>query len=217
MQIKKITLVLLVCIATFITNVFGNIANAQNADDNNTTPLTSTIARQNTENNQENFSSEYRYSFIGDSLFVGAKPYFDNFLPNSSTNAKIGRQLATGVQIAQNYLDNGSLAETVVIALGTNGYFDEQNINNMLRILGTQRTIIWINNYCPELEWQDYNNQYLKNIEAVYNNFKIVDWNSYAKNNPYLIEKDNIHPTYEGYRHYAGLILQKIKEVEQNN
>ena len=114
--------------------------------------------------------------------------------------------------------EQGRLGNLVVIALGTNGPIAgaeryEVQTRQLLEYLGPNRHIFWVNVYCPELKWQNTNNEYINKIAAEHSNVKVVDWYSLISQHPEWLVEDGIHPNNEGTAQYAKLIHDRMVQV----
>ena len=82
-------------------------------------------------------------------------------------------------------------------------------------MIGSDKSIFWVNVYAPGVEWEASNNQYLKELAKKHSNITLIDWNSYISQHTDLLEEDGIHPMESGADAYAHLIQEKINEVMQ--
>jgi hypothetical protein len=62
-------------------------------------------------------------TIIGDSITVGASKYIKYYIPNVVIDAKVGRKFQEAMDRVIDLESKGLLKDTVIIALGTNGYF----------------------------------------------------------------------------------------------
>ena len=56
-----------------------------------------------------------------------------NIYPNITIDAKIGRQVSQAVQLAPNYASFNEPNKAVIIQLGTNGFFTNDQIDSLLK------------------------------------------------------------------------------------
>ena len=108
--------------------------------------------------------------------------------------------------------------KNVVIALGTNGPIAgyekyEVQTRALLEYLGPDRNIFWVNVYCPELSWQQTNNDYLANMVKDHPNVTIVDWYGLISQHTDWLGGDGIHPNDEGTAAYAKLIHDTMEKT----
>lgn len=150
---------------------------------------------------------------IGDSVMLGSAMEIKNVLPDCYIDAKTSRYVGAGLGIAQSMEASQKLGNIVLIALGTNGPLDgqyEEQTQNLLKYLGPNRRIFWVNVYCPNTGWQDSNNAYLEKIAKQYPNVTLIDWCGLISKHPEWLVEDGIHPNDEGTKQYAKLIQQSM-------
>lgn len=152
-------------------------------------------------------------TLVGDSVALGAKPRFEYLIGDAYVDCKVSRQFHTGVNIIENLYANGLLKDIVVIALGSNGPFTQ---NDMERIYACckGKKLLFVNCVVPEAIEKSSNEKiqnFVKNNKDVY----LVDWYAFAKNKPEIFYKDKTHPIPEGASMYADLIAKKIIELKK--
>lgn len=152
---------------------------------------------------------------IGDSVMLSAYTNIQAVYPDSIVDAAVSRQIYQAQDVLRWYQSQGNIHNTVVISLGTNGVLDENNVEQVLEMIGSDKSIFWINIYAPGVEWEASNNEYLQELAKKHSNITIVDWNSYISQHTDLLEADGIHPMEPGADAYAHLIQEKINEVMQ--
>lgn len=159
--------------------------------------------------------SDKRLFCIGDSVMLSAYTNIQAVYPDSIVDAAVSRQIYQAQDILRWYQSQGNIHNTVVISLGTNGVLDENNVEQVLEMIGSDKSIFWVNIYAPGVEWEASNNEYLQELAKKHSNITIVDWNSYISQHTDLLEADGIHPMEPGADAYAHLIQEKINEVMQ--
>ena len=152
---------------------------------------------------------------IGDSVMLSAYTNIQAVYPDSIVDAAVSRQIYQAQDVLRWYQSQGNIHNTVVISLGTNGVLDENNVEQVLEMIGSDKSIFWVNIYAPGVEWEASNNEYLQELAKKHSNITIVDWNSYISQHTDLLEADGIHPMEPGADAYAYLIQEKINEVMQ--
>lgn len=152
---------------------------------------------------------------IGDSVMLSAYTNIQAVYPDSIVDAAVSRQIYQAQDVLRWYQSQGNIHNTVVISLGTNGVLDENNVEQVLEMIGSDKSIFWVNIYAPGVEWETSNNEYLQELAKKHSNITIVDWNSYISQHTDLLEADGIHPMEPGADAYAHLIQEKINEVMQ--
>lgn len=126
---------------------------------------------------------------MGDSVMLSASDQIMNVLPSATINAK------------------------VVAGLGTNGILYDFAVEELIALIGEERSIFFINAYCPTLEWEQDNNAYLTTLVQKHANVTIIDWYSLASQHPEWFFSDSTHPNEEGSKAYAELIRSSLKVV----
>ena len=150
---------------------------------------------------------------IGDSVMLGSAMEIKKVLPGCYIDAKVSRYVGDALPIAQRMNENNQLGKIVLISLGTNGPLDgqyQEQTDKLMKYLGNDRKIFWVNCYCPSTGWQESNNQYLKILAQTHPNLVIIDWASLIKQHPEWLTGDKIHPNDQGTVQYAKLIHDTI-------
>ncbi len=101
---------------------------------------------------------------IGDSVMLSAYTNIQAVYPDSIVDAAVSRQIYQAQDILRWYQSQGNIHNTVVISLGTNGVLDENNVEQVLEMIGSDKSIFWVNIYAPGVEWDFSNNEYLQEL-----------------------------------------------------
>lgn len=152
---------------------------------------------------------------IGDSVMLGAAHQLQKVLPDCFIDAEVSRYVGGGIDAARQMMQLGQLGSTVVVALGTNGPIAgaeryEAQTRELLRLLGPNRHIFWVNVYGPHLTWQDTNNAYIEQIAATHPNVTIIDWYGLISQHKEWLVSDGIHPNDDGTAAYANLVHDTV-------
>ncbi len=99
---------------------------------------------------------------VGDSVLADASATLQGIFPNMYVDAKVGRQVKEAIPVLQSLAQMGKLSDTVLISEGTNGPFTEDEMQQIMTILGDKRKVYWINVHVPTRRWQDQVNDDLK-------------------------------------------------------
>ena len=154
-------------------------------------------------------------TIIGDSVTLDAAPDLKAKFNNSVTiNAKQSRHIGDELDWVKKQRKHHHLGRTVVISLGTNGELYEKAVKALLKVLGPNRSVFWVNVYGPELDWTRANNDYLNQLAAATPNLTIIDWNSTLSAHPEWLWEDGIHPNPDGSKAYADQIYNAIEQVQ---
>ena len=185
------------------------------------------IIQQQQENNEANKSPEPSAPAavnldgivcIGDSVMLGSSSDLYEQLPNAYIDAETCRYVGGGAEVAESLVEQNLMSDIVVVSLGTNGPIAGQEryevqSRQLLNALGPNRQVFWVNVYCPELTWQDTNNEYIQQVAAEHPNVSVVDWYGLISQHPEWLTEDGIHPDTEGAKQYAMLVHDTIVHV----
>lgn len=150
---------------------------------------------------------ERSITVIGDSVFLGAAPSYQKLEKNAVVNAKISRQVYHGLDVAKKLEKKGKLGNTVLIALGTNGKFNEVTGQELIDYLGTERTIYWITAYGKKLSWQKEVNHTIAKLAQKNPNVHLIPWAKEAKKHPDWFYQDGTHLNTKGQKGFAEFIV----------
>lgn len=158
------------------------------------------------------FCRELPVTFIGDSILLGAAAPLTEVFPQSYIDGKVGRQLSQSGDVVQSLLDAGQMYDNVVIVLGSNGPFTEEQLDSLMSMLG-DRQVYLMNTKVPR-EWQDQVNSMLQAYadKSKKDNFHLIDWKSFIEQHPEWLYTDGTHPTPEGAEQFAKLIADALYE-----
>ncbi len=151
----------------------------------------------------------YTVLLIGDSVSVRAVPYFEEQFPGGHIDAAVSRQLYTGQQIYQYYADQDIVGDVVVFALGTNGPATDDQLDELIAAVGSEKSIYLVNTRSPQL-WMSTTNQAIANAVSRYNNVYLIDWYSYSEGRDDVFDGDGTHLTETGAQDYVALIRDTI-------
>ena len=106
--------------------------------------------------------------------------------------------------------DAGRLGELVVVHIGSNGAFSEEQFEEMMSVLADVRRVAFVNVKVPR-PWEQPNNSMLAEEVQQYPNTVLVDWHAASAGRPELFVNDGIHLQYEGQRVYSELISAHLQ------
>ncbi|MCX7910871.1 MAG: acyltransferase [Endomicrobia bacterium] len=150
---------------------------------------------------------------IGDSFVEGASFYLKKEIPNILIDAKVSRQFSEIKEVIQKYDVNNFNA--VVIALGTNGYVFQRDIDWLLNYMKNKNKIFFINTHVPKI-WKNQVNQTLRYLSNNNSNVKIIDWESYSKEKRDIFIDDNVHLNSKGAEIFAKfLAMELLKDLDK--
>lgn len=148
---------------------------------------------------------------IGDSVMLGSEYGLKEIFPNIDIDATVSRQAYQGSEIIKAKKEQGSLSDTIVIGLGTNGTITKDDIKNVMQAAGKKRQVYWISVNVDQ-PWEAGDNKELKAASKRYKNFHIIDWKKFAKEkgDSSWFSADGIHPSVKGQAYYYTLIAREI-------
>ncbi|EHE7497236.1 acetyltransferase [Staphylococcus pseudintermedius] len=160
--------------------------------------------------NKQKYAS-WKPLLIGDSVMVDIGDYFRSFVPKADINGKVGRQLVEATSLAkrqyQSYRDKNDI---VVLELGTNGDFTEEQLNSLLEQFG-EADIYLVNTRVPR-SYESHVNQVLAKAAKKRANVTLVDWYSRSENHTEYFAPDGIHLQPPGVRTLTNSIIQAIEK-----
>jgi type II secretory pathway pseudopilin PulG len=149
-------------------------------------------------------------TFVGDSVGLGAAPNLLEQIPGSVVDAKESRQARDGISILQELEQANQLGNTVVIELGTNGYFSQQTGQDIIDYLGKDRQIYWVCVYGRYLQDQQRINDMIRTLVDDNQNLSVIDWDQTAAQNPDWFYDDGIHLNGAGREGFANLVRESL-------
>lgn len=150
-------------------------------------------------------------TIIGDSVVIGATDALREIFPALTIDARIGRQMYSAPGVMDQLIAQGAVGQHVVITLGTNGRFNESDLQSTIEKVGTDRKIYLVNTRMPD-SWQDRVNGMLRAIAEKYDHVTLIDWYTHSGPHPEFFEPDQTHLNREGAASYARLILRALEK-----
>ena len=147
---------------------------------------------------------------IGDSVMLGAAGALPDEIDGITVDAKESRQVRAAKEIAADMKKNGTLGDTVIIALGTNGTFNQATGQALLDEIGHDRPIYWVLTYGKDLSWMQDVNATINDLAENNSNVRLIDWPAAATANPDWLYGDGIHLNPTGQKGYAKMIRDAV-------
>jgi lysophospholipase L1-like esterase len=147
---------------------------------------------------------------IGDSMLIGVAPYLEDLLPGIVIDGQVGRQLAEGQAVVAQLKEQGRLGSRVIIQLGNNGPFSQDQLRSLLNSLGQTQQVVMVNTRVPR-PWQDSVNQTIAQIAADDPRVTLVNWFLASEGKSYLFYSDGVHLQPDGYQYYASLLANAVQ------
>lgn len=146
---------------------------------------------------------------IGDSILIDISTALHERYDNITIDAKIGRQVSQAADFSRKYSSFNRSDKAVIIELGTNGYFTEDQIKRLLDSF-SESTIYLVNTRVPR-PWEFKVNEAFNKKAAERENVILVDWYSAAISHPEYFSPDGVHLMPEGVEALTNLIVQTVK------
>lgn len=146
---------------------------------------------------------------IGDSVMLGAREVLRAAIPGLAMDAEVGRQGADAPAIVRRLREGGALGEHVVLHLGTNGYFPERQLREVLRELADRRSVVIVNAFARR-DWTGPNNALFERVSREHPNVRLVDWQELASRHPDFLVRDGVHLSVPGMRALSQAIAAAV-------
>ena len=147
---------------------------------------------------------------IGDSVLLASAQALVARLPGIVIDAKVGRQIWDAPAQLESLAEQGLLRHYVVVALGTNGEFQQATLDEIRDELGPQRVLVLVTVHMPR-SWQGPVNSGLTGYAAAHaKNTLLVNWNATISPYPALLWPDATHPRPSGAQVYANLLAADL-------
>ncbi len=151
---------------------------------------------------------------IGDSVMLGAAPGLQQAFTDIDVNAEKGRQVynegtAAIIGLLNELRAANKLGPFVVLHLGNNGSYTEQNFNLLMSALSDQKEVIVLTVRAPR-NYETYNNRVIMDGVQRFPNAVLIDWKGITAKRPELFWDDGMHLRPEGALFYANLIANAI-------
>ncbi|MFJ7665921.1 acyltransferase family protein [Lysinibacillus sp. NPDC097195] len=146
---------------------------------------------------------------IGDSVMIDIATRLHTLYPNITIDGKIGRQVSQAVDLIPSYTRFNQEDKAVIIQLGTNGYFTNEQIDKLLGAF-SQADIYLVNTRVPR-PWEAKVNTALASKAQEYANITLIDWHTAALNHPEYFAPDGVHLEPQGIEALTNVIQQAIE------
>jgi peptidoglycan/LPS O-acetylase OafA/YrhL len=150
---------------------------------------------------------------VGDSVMLASAPQLQRALPGISIDAKISRQVSTGLSVVQQLAASGDLRRVVVFALGTNGTFTAAEMHQLLAAIGPHRKLVLVNSY-EARPWEAGNNHVIATAAHRHRNVVVANWFATIEHRTNLLYSDEVHPQPPGARLYAHMVKAAVRAAE---
>ena len=144
---------------------------------------------------------------------LGAVTALQQTFGDIQIDAAESRQVAVGIQRLQARRDEGALGDTVIVHLGNNGTFTDQQFDALMAILGDVPRVAFVNDKVPRV-WEGPNDAVIAAGVQRYSNTILVDWREASGSQPSFFWNDGIHLRPAGAQAYADLLDQVLTSSE---
>jgi lysophospholipase L1-like esterase len=146
---------------------------------------------------------------IGDSIVQGAEPILSERVNGLVIDAKQNRQLRQAKEVVRELEGSGQLAKVVVIALGTNGPFSDNQLIELLESLENAEKVVFVNTRVPK-PWESTVNETYERILKDYRHAVLIDWYAESSGRNEYFYNDGVHLTPLGAEAYSSLIINAV-------
>jgi peptidoglycan/LPS O-acetylase OafA/YrhL len=147
---------------------------------------------------------------VGDSVMLGAEQSLKQKIPGIFVDAWVSRQFWDATVVLQAYKSEGLLPPTVVVHMGTNGAFSDDQFDQMMAVIGPKRKVFFINAREPRTWEKEVNDRLAADVRK-YPNAHLIDWHDWGNQHNDWFVADGVHLTGAGARGYADLIRQHLE------
>jgi len=146
---------------------------------------------------------------VGDSVMLASAAALESALPGVYIDARIDRQMQTGLTVIRSLAAAGRLRPIVVFGLGTNGGVTTSQLRQLQRTVGASRKLILVNTFGPQT-WEHSVNAALAAAARHGRHAELADWYRAIASRPAQLWPDRVHPRPAGARLYARVVLAAI-------
>lgn len=166
--------------------------------------------KYNLTNRQVTKAENMPVTAFGDSVLLAGAGGLKEIFPKMIIDGEVGRQVEDSPPLLQALKDKKQLEDTVLLSLGTNGSFTDEEFDQMMKVIGTKRRVFVVNVHVPTQRWQNEVNQKLSEMAEKYKNITLIDWYDYSSNQPGWFYDDQVHPNPDGIVPYCSLIAEAL-------
>ncbi|EJE98187.1 acyltransferase family protein [Liquorilactobacillus mali] len=160
---------------------------------------------------QQQKAAAMKITAIGDSVLADGSVKLRSIFQQMYIDAKVGRQPRDAIGILNGLAQKRQLDNTVLLSLGTNGPFNDEELHQIMGAIGNRR-VYWINTHVPTRRWQKQVNDSLSAATKTYPNLRVIDWYDYSNNHNNWFYDDDVHPNEYGLNYYGNFIAKEILE-----
>jgi hypothetical protein len=150
---------------------------------------------------------------IGDSVTLGSASYIKSTIKGAYVDAKVSRNMGTGVEIIQGLIDSGKLGEYVVVALASNANGNTAYYaGEICKMLPPGHRIIFVTGHGKDFMYPE--NEKIRKLPEKYPFATIADWDKAISPYEDILAPDKIHADNKSSKQlYANVIAIAMKEA----
>jgi len=148
---------------------------------------------------------------LGDSVMLASSDALTERFPGILIDAAVSRQYSEAIDSLRALKDSGQLRSTVFLGLGTNGAADAGRLDELLDIVGPERTVVFAVPY-GDRDWMGQARSEIVQAASQRENVYLADWCGTAQENPALMYDDGVHPLAEGASLYAESFEKALEQ-----
>lgn len=146
---------------------------------------------------------------IGDSVMLDIEPYLREAVPHVTIDGLVGRQLKDAINTSSNYRKFNSSTSAVILELGTNGPFTDEQLNELLDQFN--KAHIYLANTRVPRGWQEEVNNSIASADSR-SNVTVVDWYSLSSGQSQYFASDGVHLTKTGAKAYVSMLTNAMNK-----
>ncbi|MGL4339414.1 MAG: acyltransferase family protein [Rhodoglobus sp.] len=151
---------------------------------------------------------------IGDSVMLAATPELQETYPGIQIDAAVSRQMFEAEDIVANAIAAGTLRPVLVIGLGTNGWIERQDLENIHTMVGRSTRIIVVNVQAPR-EWVPEVNNTLADFARRERTVELSNWHDAIQPQLDVLADDEVHPGATGARIYITALTEALQRLAE--
>ena len=148
---------------------------------------------------------------IGDSVTLASAKGLLAVLPGIDIRAEIGEQMWDAPDVVGRLQASGELRPVVVIALGTNGDFNSDTLDEVVEAAGPGHVFVFVTAHADR-DWIPSVNAKLRGLSEDQRSVAVADWDE-AASEVTDFASDGIHPGPQGGRAFARVVKDAIASL----
>ncbi|MFQ3838502.1 acyltransferase family protein [Staphylococcus pseudoxylosus] len=146
---------------------------------------------------------------IGDSVMVDIGETFKMQVPHANIDGQVGRNLYEAIPLVdQTYQNYNQKSDQVILELGTNGDFSEEQLNELIKKFGEAQVYL-VNTRVPR-SYESHVNELMADAAKKHDNVTLIDWHKRSEGHSEYFAPDGIHLENAGIKAMTDEILKHI-------